>query len=329
MIRFVFVLAQLFATSSFAAQNPAWPKAMVNDLKTKTLQQTFCEKSPGFETKAFCDYFAKDKIALSQKLVSATANGSVLILNDGKRAVEIKRLKSAVQFEINKKIIDVSELRTPAQVLAAIEKALPKVATRSLWMNSAYAQEGVNSEVYTIMQSASAAALFKAVDESTCQSLDEFIQACEIHIQAEPEYFEDKSASASKNEKEKPVRKILRNQKITQEEFDMAKRDFESLALKIYKMKEVTFGLINRAREANSYCKQNGWKDIGGKMESCLVDLKKLGESYIQYNCAMSDIDQKDCENTRIAFARKLDLQQEKNNNIKPRGSSQTNPSVR
>lgn len=322
MIRIVFVLAQVFTASAFAAQNPAWPKAMVNDLKTKTLQQTFCENSPGFETKAACDFFGKDKKALSQKLVSVSVNGAVLTLNDGKRTVEIKRLNDDLQFEINKKIIDVREYRQPAQLFAAIEKALPKVATRSLWLNSANAEE-IDSPVYTLMARASGWATLNAIDDSACSSIDDFIKACEVNINSETELGKYKDGLL------KPAQKLIDDKELNDWEFRTAIADLDVIAVKVHKMKSLTFGLINRSREANNYCKQKGWPDIADKMDQCLAVLKDTAETLKRFRCKNHGIDQKTCEETTVAFGRKLDLQEEKQNKIVPKSSSQSNPSVR
>ncbi|MNK86947.1 hypothetical protein D3C87_1068720 [compost metagenome] len=129
MIRFALALVLFASSSAFAAPAPTWSKKMVEDLKTKTLQQTFCDNSAGFQTKAVCDYFGKDKNELSKKLISVSVQGNVLTLNDGKRTVEIKRLKDELQFEVNRKLIDMGELRDPAKLAKALQNALPKVAT--------------------------------------------------------------------------------------------------------------------------------------------------------------------------------------------------------
>jgi|GEM_PF-7016649 hypothetical protein len=181
MIRSFISLSILFSATAYAATNtpPAWPKNFSKDLKDKTFHQAFCEKSPGFQTKALCNYMQKN--SLNEKLISVSVQGETLTLQDGSRTVEIKRTKNELQFEINRKIIDLAILREPAQLLAALNKALPKVANNSLWMNSAHAQE--ETEHFSVMTNASAFILSATVDQGLCAKAKDFVIACTKNIE--------------------------------------------------------------------------------------------------------------------------------------------------
>lgn len=186
MIRTFLPVTFLFSSVAIAASNPTpvWPKDFNTEFKNKTFNQAFCEKPVGFQTQALCEHLKKNKNSLSEKLISMSVQGTVLTLQDGKRSVEIKRLKNPMQFEVNHKVLDLTQLREPTDLLVALNKALPKVAARSLWINSAYALE-IDSDTpghAGEMVRQAAVVLNFTVDNGLCERAKSFFLACEGNV---------------------------------------------------------------------------------------------------------------------------------------------------
>lgn len=295
MIRFVLTLALLGSSSAFAAPAPTWSKKMVDDLKTKTLQQTFCDNSPGLQTKAACDYFGKDKKELSKKLISVGAQGNVLTLSDGKLTVEIKRLKDELQFEVNRKLIDVGELRVPAKLAAALAKALPKVAVGSLWMNSAFADDSFAN--YATMVDASAHILSFAVDESTCGYVAKFVDVC---FQGVSEYPKAKDMAETEANVAGKVPLHVREQ-------DWYKEKQMDVVTLISRMKSVTRGLASK-KSALKVCKDSDGNDGSKYLDACLQSLKKAHFEYRDKTCKIGFEKTVDCEKAK-ANINKFDIE--------------------
>ena len=295
MIRFVLTLVLLGSSSAFAAPTPTWSKKMVDDLKTKTLQQTFCDNSPGFQTKAACDYFGREKKELSKKLISVSAQGNVLTLSDGKVTVEIKRLKDDLQFEVNRKLIDVSELRDPAKLAEALAKALPKVAVGSLWMNSAFADESFAN--YNMMVDASAHIVSFAVDESTCGYVAKFVETC------------IKGVSDYPQAKEMAVTEANVAGKVPLHEREQAwyKEKQADVVVLIGRMKSITRGLASK-RPALKLCKDSDGNDANKYLDACLVSLKKAHLEYRDKTCKVGFEKSQDCEKAKAVIS-KFDIE--------------------
>lgn len=193
MIRTFLPVTFLFSTVAIAASNPTptWSKSLVNDLKTKTIGQTFCEGKPAFENRSLCDHLKKNQKSYSAKLKTVVLDGEVLSISDGKITVEFKRTSDPLKFEINRKIIDMGELREPGQLEDALAKVLPRVAAaRSLWINSAVAQEPTDYPVpdssdmssYAVVYRTSIGIVHDSIRQDYCGAVKSLMVACEQNI---------------------------------------------------------------------------------------------------------------------------------------------------
>jgi hypothetical protein len=182
----------LFSTVAIAASNPTltWSNNFQTTFKNKTYQQAFCEKPAGFQIQALCEHLKKNKNSIGEKLVSISAQGNTLTLQDGKQSVEIKRSQNPMHFVVNRKTLDLTQLREPAQLLAALDKALPKSQARSLWMNSAYALDAETPGHAGTMAGLSAVILSYTVDQGLCDKAREFFVACKGNVDKAPEMYQ-------------------------------------------------------------------------------------------------------------------------------------------
>jgi hypothetical protein len=237
MMRTLLPLVLLFSTSAFAAVPIKWSENLVKNLNTKTLRQTFCEKNVGYQAKAGCDYFSKEKGVLDQKVTSARIQGASLFLVVNKRTVEIKATADSNIFEINRKTIDLKNYRNPADLVKVLQATFPKVAKRSIWINVAQAEE----TPLDLMTQASSLMLYSYSDQRWCEYAQQFILACNSNISQAPE----------KTQWDNITRKIENKQALNSDDLRWLKADEQNLRVLAYQMRQVVANL-NKTETQNA-----------------------------------------------------------------------------
>ncbi len=271
MTRSLFPLLLIFSCSSFAATPLKWSETMVKDLRTKTLTQVFCETNPGYQTKASCDYFKKNKMSLDERVTEVNVEDSSLFVTVGKRRIEIERTADAAQFIVNRKVIDLKKFRDPAALVKALHAAFPKVASGSLWMNSAYAQQE-DLTTYEVMERAATLMLQSSFDQSWCKDAASFVKACNVNLSTAPE----------KSQFDMITGKIRNKKTLNSDDWRWLQADVDNFRFMIYKMQKLGTSLSKS--ETQNYLKscpstnRPALENAKADMEKCekILTLKSL-----------------------------------------------------
>jgi hypothetical protein len=94
------------------------------------------------------------------------------------RELEIKSTTDAMVFEINRRKVDMKEYQNPEELLKVLNSIIPKLASRSLWVNIADAQE----TSVQLMNSAALLLVGSEADERFCDWAARFNRACNTNL---------------------------------------------------------------------------------------------------------------------------------------------------